>query len=121
MIVSDLLRAFSQKVEAVPMAHTHLMMALSFALGPTAEIVIAGTPDSPDTNAMLSAIRGKYLPNSVLLLRPTDQPDSPITQLATFCRDLQPIEGKATAYICHNFTCSTPTTDPTSALKLLKA
>ncbi|MFZ2957175.1 MAG: thioredoxin domain-containing protein [Candidatus Ozemobacteraceae bacterium] len=117
-----LLRAFSRKVGSVPMAHTHMLMALSFALGPVAEIVITGTPEAPDTNAMVSSIREEFLPDSVILFRPTesDKPDSQITQLAPFCRGLHSIEGKATAYICRDFTCSTPITDPASALKILK-
>src|SRR2546428_3180780 len=51
-----LLRAFSGDVTAAPSGHTALLSGLDFALGPSFEIVLAGTPDAPDLKALRTAL-----------------------------------------------------------------
>jgi uncharacterized protein len=34
--------------------------------------------------------------------------------------EMTQVEGKATAYVCHNFACSVPTTTPEALAELLK-
>ena len=38
-----------------------------------------------------------------------------------FFKDLQPLAGKATAYVCQNFACHLPTSDLAAMQKLLAA
>jgi hypothetical protein len=67
---------------------------------------------------MLKALRRTFTPNKVVLVRPAgESPD--ITQIAPFTRAQAPVEGKPTAYVCRNRTCSRPTTDPQEMLDLL--
>jgi hypothetical protein len=112
-------RAFSRSLEQSPSAHTQLMVALDFGLGPCYEVVIAGSAHAEDTRAMLKALRTRFLPNKVVLLN-TGQEGSPeISQLAAFTRDQPSIGGKATAYVCLNYSCKLPTTDISKMLELL--
>jgi len=113
-------RAFSRTVRAAPRGHTQMLLAVDFALGPSFEIVVAGAPRAADTRALLRAVREPYVPNKVVLLRPTDRQAPPITRLAPFTRYYTAVEGRAAAYVCRNFLCAFPATDPAQVKNLLK-
>jgi len=116
---SHLARAFSTAVARTPTASSQFLVALQFALGPSHEVVIAGSTDSEDTKAMLRALRTAYVPNKVVLFRPTDQESPDIVRLAEFTKYQTGVDGKATAYVCQNYHCETPTTDIQQMLHLL--
>jgi uncharacterized protein YyaL (SSP411 family) len=113
--------AFSGDVKRLPSAHTQLMVALDFGLGPSYEVVVAGSLRAGDTRAMLEALRTLFLPNKVVLLNAGEQESTEIAQLAPFIGDQPSIGGKATAYVCLNYSCSSPTTDVTTMLELLNS
>jgi len=112
-------RAFAGEVGQTPMAYTQLMIALDFALGPSYEVVVAGRPQADDTRSMLRALRARFLPNAVVLFRPSDQPEPAIARLAPFTRDQKGLDGQPTAYVCLNHACKSPTTDAAQMLGLL--
>ncbi len=114
-------RAFSAGVAQQPAAHTQFLVALDFAIGPSYEVVIAGKPQAPDARAMLRALNTRFLPNKVVLLRPTGQAAPPITSLAAFTRYQTGLKNKATAYVCLKGACRLPTTDINQMLSLLNA
>jgi uncharacterized protein YyaL (SSP411 family) len=111
--------AFSKRVKQAPLAHTQLMVALDFGVGPCYEVVIAGNSEAKDTGAMFKALRTHFLPNKVVLLNSNEQESPEIAQLAGFTKNQSSIEGKATAYICLNYNCKLPTTDINTMLELL--
>ena len=113
--------AFSGRVRQMPAAYSQLMVALDFALGPSHEVVVVGDSRAEDTKEMVKALRRHFLPNKVLLLRPTEQETSDILSLAEFIRHQSSIEGRATAYVCRNYQCQLPTTDIEKMLELLDA
>ncbi len=112
-------RAFSREVRQSPSAYTHLMAAVDFAVGPSCEVVIAGDSRADDTKEMLKAVNKLFIPNKIVLLRPTEQEESGITRIAPFTVNQVDIQGKAAAYVCRNYTCENPTTDINEMLKLL--
>lgn len=111
--------AFSETVRQQPSAHTQLMVALDFAVGPSYEVVIVGEPTGNDTVAMVAAIRRRFIPNKIVILRPADKSSSRIDDVAPFVRHNSASQGRATAYICLNFNCKLPTTDINTMLTLL--
>lgn len=102
----ELLRAASDEVSLAPSASTHLLSALDFSLGPSFEIVLSGD----DVTAMHRAVFGPFVPNKVVVHRPTRP--SAITRIAPYTEEQRAIGGKATAYVCTNYMCRMPTTDP---------
>ena len=112
-------QAFSVDVAPRASAHTMLMCAVDFSVGPSYEVVIAGKAAADDTRAMVAALRKPYLPSKVVLLRPTDKTEAAISQLAGYTQTQIGIDGKATAYVCQNFTCAAPTTEIKSMLNFL--
>lgn len=112
-------KAFSGTVGESPSAYAQFLCAVDFALGPSAEVVVAGAPRSPDTEDMLEALRASFAPNKVVLFKPTTEERAGIDEIAGFTRDLAAREGKATAYVCRNQRCESPTNDPSEMLRLL--
>jgi len=104
-------RAFSSQVSRGPSAFSQLLCAVDFGVGPSYEVVIAGSPKGSDTRAMIEALRGVFAPNKVLLLR-LDSDSATLAEIAPFTKNQKPKDGRATAYVCRNHRCKLPTTDP---------
>ena len=113
-------RAFYNDVTKAPHAFTALLMALDFGVGPSYEVVIVGTADANDTKDMQRALDQVYVPNKVVVLKPSRGGDD-IGKLASYTKTQSAIEGRATAYVCMNYACDLPTTDVGKMLELLGA
>jgi len=116
-----LFKAFSKWVSNRPAAACRLLQAADFAIGPSAEIVIAASePTAPDARALLNPLNRLFAPNKVVVFRPSEPEEPPILALAPYAKEQKPIDGKAAAYVCRNYACSLPTTDPQRMLALLR-
>ena len=114
-------KAFSGSVNRYPPGHTHLMVAVEYALYPNYEVVIAGKPGAKDTRAMLTALRQPFLPGKIVLLRPADKKEAAeIIRMAPYTEFMVPKDGKATAYVCTKFVCKLPTTEISQMLANLQ-
>jgi len=113
-------KAFSNQIRKIPSGYTQFLSALEFETGPSYEVIIAGKPESSDTQHMLEEVRTYFIPNKVLVFRPEEEGKEPeITKLAAYTKVQVPIRGKATAYVCRNHECQLPTTEINEMLKLL--
>ncbi len=111
--------AGSRLIGASPAAHSAFLVALDFGIGPSVEVVITGDIKAVDTISMIRALRRRYLPNKVVLFRPSGEKRSGIMDLAPFTETLSPLDGKATAYVCTDHKCSLPATSTDALLELL--
>lgn len=112
---------FSSKVHDSAAAYPMLLSALDFALAPSREVVIVGNPGAADTGNMVRALRQKYHPNTVVLFKPTNEESPSIIKYAGFVEFMGAVNNQATAYVCTNFKCNFPTTDPVKMLENLNA
>jgi len=111
--------ANSGDMAKAPTAYTFALLALDFALGPRQEIVVVGPPKREDTAALWRTAQQAYLPRAVLVLH---DPQDRRTQALLPFLSRQPMQrGKATAYVCQNFTCKLPATDPEELSRQLAA
>lgn len=90
------------------------LIALDYALAHPREIAIVGEADATDTRAMLDVCATGYRPHQVLAVGVPDDEQRTVPLL----RDRDQIEGQATAYVCVDFICQRPVTDP-EALRVL--
>ena len=108
------LHIFKNYMEQQPFGFGSLLTALDFYLQKPYEIVIIGTPGAPDTQALLRAVHGCYLPNKLLIQLDPQHAEARLNDLPLL-RDVlagkTQVDGQATAYVCHDFTCSLPITD----------
>ncbi len=114
-------RVFAENVRKSPVAHTFLLAAVDYAVGPTYSLVIAGDTGKEDTIDMLSEIKKHFLPNKSLIFRPTEKTSPEIDKFSNFVQYFDKFEGKATAYVCINKTCKVPTNDVNKALEYLSS
>ena len=112
-------RAFSRKIELFPAAFTHLLVGFDFSVGPSHEVVIVGNGKADDTHRFLRALGCRYIPNKVVLLKRLDERGQGLGQYAPYVEAYTALESKATAYVCSNYSCQLPTTDPDEMLRLL--
>jgi len=115
----DIGKAFSGNIRQFPSAYAQLLLAVDFAVGQSSEVVIAGELRAEETLEMLQILREKFLPNKVVLFRPTDEESPEITRIAPYVESHTSLDSKPTAYVCRNFSCELPTTDPDIMLKAL--
>ncbi len=110
----------SSRVKDSPLAFPMLLAALDLALAPSQEVVIVGRTDSADTRTMLTTLRKNYFPNAVILFKPAEEEKPAISNYAGFLEFMSAIDNKATAYVCTNFKCNFPTSDPVKMLDSLR-
>ena len=113
-------RTFSSSVWGTPSAHSQLLQAVDFLVGPTYEIIICGVPGERDTDVMLQAIRSSFIPNKIILFKPTGDTSNSLASIAAYTLPLTANAGKATAYVCRDFACQLPTNDPVTMLSQLQ-
>ena len=94
------------------------LCALDFYLAKPKEIVLVGKRDTPEMRDLLAKIAGRYVPNKTLVLVDNDGKGTGYVPAAT--RGKTAINGKPTAYVCHDFTCSQPVTDWEALEKILE-
>jgi uncharacterized protein YyaL (SSP411 family) len=119
-IAQGILRVFSGQVKGFPSGYTQFLCSLDFALGPSYEVVVVGPTGGDGTRKMLDLLRTRFMPNKIVLFRPSDEETSEIDEVADFIRNHVPRDGKATAYVCLGHACKAPTTDADEMLALLE-
>jgi uncharacterized protein len=114
------LRLFREQMERNPYGTSSLLCALDFYLSKPKEIVLIGLRTDAAMKDLLSKIHGRYVPNKTVVVVPEKTVSGSIGVPAA-ARGKAAIDGKPTAYVCHNFTCSQPVTDWESLEKLLSS
>ncbi len=104
------MRLMADAMGQQPLAFGRMLGALDLALSPGQEIAIIGDPAAADTRALLAEVWRRYLPNSVLACAaPTDEVALAAVPLLA---NRGQIGGRATAYVCRNYVCKLPVTEP---------
>ena len=83
------------------------------------QIVICGLPSSADTKAMINCVHSRHLSRRVLIVLDPYKQDSFLRSRRQSLDSFVPVDGRATAYVCDNFTCSLPITGVAALDKLL--
>jgi uncharacterized protein YyaL (SSP411 family) len=97
---------FAKPAVEHPDAFAHMLRALDFHLSPTREVALVGD----DLNELAKAVRNKPLFHLVLAGGPEGTAQPPLLADRTI------VDGNPAAYVCKNFTCRLPVTDPAALL-----
>jgi uncharacterized protein YyaL (SSP411 family) len=114
----ETLRLLGGAMARHPRAFGQALSALDVYLASTKEIVIVGDPQEAVTQALLETVHGRYLPNKLLVVASPDQVEE-LSQRIPLLAGRTQIEGAASAYVCENYACQLPVTEPEALLKLL--
>jgi len=112
-------KAFGSSIAPMPKVYTQFLNAVDFLLGPNQEIVIAGNPETEAAKSMIEIVHRHFLPRAVSLL--ADVRDrSRLAAIAPFTEAMKPVNGNASAYVCEQYACSQPITEPDELEKALR-
>ena len=114
------LSAFAARLQSDPEAVPALASALDFRLAQTKQILIAGDSASQDTRQLLAQVNTRFLPNKILLLADGGKGQQQLARWLPFVAGVHRLKDHATAYICENYVCKLPTTDPRVVARLLE-
>ncbi|MCZ6689035.1 MAG: thioredoxin domain-containing protein [Planctomycetota bacterium] len=113
------IKAFGAQIAQHPRGYPQSLCAVDFLLGKPKEIVLAGPPGDPGLAALLDTIHKRFIPNKVIALVPTGEGAASLLTLMPMLKDRGMLGGKATAYVCENYACKLPTSDPAELAKQL--
>ena len=118
------LRLYRKQMEQHPFGYASLVGVCMDYLRKPQEIVVIGSPDAADTKEMVAAVHQNYVPHRTLIHIDPSRVEASLAALPLL-RDVlagkTQVDGKATAYVCHDFTCSLPVTEPAEIAALLKS
>jgi len=97
--IEAFLPQWSRAAHALP----QMLCALELALEPPRHVVLAGDPAAEDFRALAAVLHEQLGPRRTILRAEA---------AVTWTVEMAPIEGRATAYVCEDFTCQRPVTDP---------
>ena len=111
------IRLVADAMTRYPTGFGRMLSVLDYYLASKREIAIVGDPADPATRALLGVLRRAFAPNQLVALRhPGDwEPADSIVIL----EDRPAFDGKPTAYVCENYTCLAPITQPADLAKAL--
>ena len=105
------LRSVRELMSRFPTGAGHWLGALDFYLSTPKEIAIVGGAGDAGTDALLSEVSRRYLPNRVLVGSAGDGAAETRSGVPLL-EDRDRVDGKPTAYVCENYACSLPVTEP---------
>ena len=102
----EVMRMLAEPAARHPQAFGHLLQAMRFHHGPRREVALVG--DTLDE--LLAVVRGRFRPTTVVAA--TQPGDTAAQEAVPLLRGRDPVDGRPAAYVCRNFACRMPTSDP---------
>ena len=116
---AGILRAMSAPLQEAPLGFGRMLGAANRYLAPPREIVLAGDRSGEDFTALLDEMTSHYEPLAVRAW--ADPTDDDLTTLLPLSADRTAIDGRPTAYVCNDHTCSLPVTEAAALATLLSS
>ena len=103
-----ILRLHYDAMAKEPFGLSNMLGALDYHLSKPAEVVMVAARDDPDAGGIVRQVQESYLPNKTLQWV---SPDARLEEISPLLEGKTQVDGKATVYVCRNFTCAPPVTD----------
>ena len=109
------IRAYGRQIARYPRAFAKSLAAVDLLAEGPIELALVGAPSDPGLEALRLSVREVFLPHRVIAYSDGMGPASGHPLLA----GKRLVEGKAALYICRNFSCQRPLTDPQEVAEAL--
>lgn len=109
--VKRMLDHYARRLERSPTAMPQMLVAMDLEQATPRHVVIAGDPAAAETRALIAEFDRRFLPHDTLLVTGGDARQR-LGALAPFIAKLDAVGGKPAAYVCVDYACRLPTTDP---------
>ena len=113
------LEAFRAQWAGAPQAMPQMLCALELALGAPRHVVLVGEPRSPEFCALAAVLQEKPGPRRTMLAITGDTDRQWLGTRAPWLGEMRPLGGRAAAYVCEEYACQAPVTDPAELRSLL--
>ncbi len=120
---SDMIKAFSEKIKVAPTAYCQFLIGLQSLLLTYYDLIIVGNKDDEVTKKILNFIRENYNPNLSIIIVPPDKNTKMYRDIANsteIIHNYKQIQGKTTIYICKDYNCNLPVTEPEEVFNIIK-
>jgi uncharacterized protein YyaL (SSP411 family) len=114
------LAAFASRLSVAPVAIPQMLAACEFLLSEPREIILAGRRDSAEMRALLGELHSRFVPGKVVLLVDSVETRQALAAGIPSIASMNPLEGRARAYVCRNYTCRLPVTEPAQFAELIQ-
>ncbi|MGD2216502.1 MAG: thioredoxin domain-containing protein, partial [Gemmatimonadales bacterium] len=113
------IKAFGPLISRFPRAFATTFRAVDLLLEGPVEIALVGEEGATDLDALQRAVAEHYLPNRIVAVLDPDADDG--SAELPLLRGKQLVNGRAALYVCRNFACRAPVTDPAAVAAALDA
>jgi len=96
----------------MPQALPEMLCAIERALEVPTQVVIAGDPRAADFKALAATVAAKFGPRKALLAADGGEGQRWLASRAPWLAEMNPINGRAAAYVCIGEACQAPVVDP---------
>src|SRR5690606_11504202 len=101
------LELFYPDLDKVPFSSPQMLFALYYHMKSPKEIIISGDKNNKEFKELLKTINSKYIPNRILLYA-----DDSIGKISPFIKNITQGGADNKVYICENYQCELPISDP---------
>jgi len=109
----EVLRLYYNEAKSAPFNYASILSSAMFCIAGATEVTIVGNKDSESTKMMLRKIGNAYIPDMVIYI--VDETAGDNKCLPQFSKGKGQKNGMVTVYVCKDFTCSEPITEPEEA------
>jgi uncharacterized protein YyaL (SSP411 family) len=112
--------AFAPRLATAPVTLPRMLSACEFRIREPRQIILIGEKGSADTQALLRTLNSRFVPGRIVLL--VDSPESrrALSTSISSIESMQKIEGRASAYVCRDYTCQLPVFESEKLAELLQ-
>lgn len=129
----ELFKVFGGTINESPMGHTFLLMAVQLDRSPAVDVALVGDPSLPGWEELQAEINRNFNPELLVVAALPAERGHTADLLETlglsnpaggelklpWLEGHKPVNGKATAYVCRDYACRPPVTEPAELAELL--
>ena len=108
-------RAYGQQISRIPRGFAKTIMAANFLLNGPLELAFVGSPTDPGRDGLLNEVARHFIPHRIIA---HGNPDA-IESQHPLLKGKHLVEEQAALYVCRNYTCRAPLTDPKDVAQAL--
>jgi len=102
------LAAFAPRLAVAPVALPEMLAACEFRLGKPRQVILVGERDAADTRELLRTLYTRFVPGRIVLLVDSPAARRELADAIPAIASMEKIEGRASAYVCRDYTCQLP-------------
>jgi uncharacterized protein YyaL (SSP411 family) len=108
----DVFAAFGTRLAAQGRGLPMMAAALSRSIAAPEQIIVVGGAEPVQATALWVAAQRDFRPFATLVPLEGGEAQAAVARHLPWIAAMAPVDGRATAYVCHDFVCDAPTTDP---------